>query len=60
MLGDPNSSCCPTTPKGQAGKGKYTELIQCVSLKIMIMIVSMMMIATKAVVPDLFDINCLQ
>ena len=21
----PNSSCCPATPKKQAGKGKYTE-----------------------------------
>ena len=31
MLGDPNSSCCSAIPKGQTGKGKYTELIQCYS-----------------------------
>ena len=29
MFRDPYSNCCPATPKKHAGKGKYTELIQC-------------------------------
>ena len=32
-----NLSCCPRSRKGQASKGKYTELIQCFYLKMMMM-----------------------